>query len=170
MCIGRKNNEKTFSSMPKLTYQLLYETRFPKSSGKIKWIMTNYTKLHNADVISIAKLKKLPKIHLVWRLCNTNYEIFSPLQIESLLSGQCAWCPHFVGYWWSVRLERDVNKGELVALVHFEDILPKGSYLPCVSMAGRALLAGYHRFCWSVCISTLSLMYDPVTGRLFKQL
>ena len=23
-------------------------------------------------------------------------------------------------------------------------ILPKGSYLPCVSMAGRALLAGYH--------------------------
>ena len=24
-------------------------------------------------------------------------------------------------------------------------ILPKGPYLPCVSMAGRALLAGYHR-------------------------
>ena len=29
---------------------------------------------------------------------------------------------------------------------HFEGILPKGPYLPCVSMAGRALLAGYHRF------------------------
>ena len=28
----------------------------------------------------------------------------------------------------------------------FEGILPKGPYLPCVSMAGRALLAGYHRF------------------------
>ena len=27
----------------------------------------------------------------------------------------------------------------------FEGILPKGPYLPCVSMAGRALLAGYHR-------------------------
>ena len=26
-----------------------------------------------------------------------------------------------------------------------EGILPKGPYLPCVSMAGRALLAGYHR-------------------------
>ena len=26
---------------------------------------------------------------------------------------------------------------------HFEGILPKGPYLPCVSMAGRALLAGY---------------------------
>ena len=29
---------------------------------------------------------------------------------------------------------------------HFEDILPKGPYLPCVSMAGRALLAGYPLF------------------------
>ena len=29
---------------------------------------------------------------------------------------------------------------------YFEGILPKGPYLPCVSMAGRALLAGYHRF------------------------
>ena len=26
----------------------------------------------------------------------------------------------------------------------FEGILPKEPYLPCVSMAGRALLAGYH--------------------------
>ena len=26
----------------------------------------------------------------------------------------------------------------------FEGILPKGPYLPCLSMAGRALLAGYH--------------------------
>ena len=26
----------------------------------------------------------------------------------------------------------------------FEGILPKGPYLPCISMAGRALLAGYH--------------------------
>ena len=27
-----------------------------------------------------------------------------------------------------------------------EGILPKGPYLPCVNMAGRALLAGYHRY------------------------
>ena len=31
-------------------------------------------------------------------------------------------------------------------LLHFEGILPKAPYLPCVSMAGRALLAGYPRF------------------------
>ena len=29
---------------------------------------------------------------------------------------------------------------------HIEGILPKGPYLPCVSMAGRALLAGYHEY------------------------
>ena len=28
---------------------------------------------------------------------------------------------------------------------NIEGILPKGPYLPCVSMAGRALLAGYPR-------------------------
>ena len=31
------------------------------------------------------------------------------------------------------------------ATPHVEGILPKGPYLPCVSMAGRALLAGYPR-------------------------
>ena len=30
-------------------------------------------------------------------------------------------------------------------VAYFEGILPKGPYLPCVSMAGRALLAGYHQ-------------------------
>ena len=32
-----------------------------------------------------------------------------------------------------------------ITLGQVEGILPKGPYLPCVSMAGRALLAGYHR-------------------------
>ena len=32
-----------------------------------------------------------------------------------------------------------------VLLRELEGILPKGPYLPCVSMAGRALLAGYPR-------------------------
>ena len=29
---------------------------------------------------------------------------------------------------------------------YIEGILPKGPYLPCVSIAGRSLLAGYHRY------------------------
>ena len=33
-----------------------------------------------------------------------------------------------------------------IIIAYFEGILPKGPYRPCVSMAGRALLAGYHRF------------------------
>ena len=34
----------------------------------------------------------------------------------------------------------------LYRLSHIEGILPKGPYLPCASMAGRALLAGYPRW------------------------
>ena len=34
-----------------------------------------------------------------------------------------------------------------------EDILPKCPYLPCVSMAGRALLAGYHQIKWIASMS-----------------
>ena len=33
-----------------------------------------------------------------------------------------------------------------VILSYMEGILPKGPYLPCISMAGRALLAVYHRY------------------------
>ena len=33
---------------------------------------------------------------------------------------------------------------------YIEGILPKGPYLPCVSMASRALLAGYHRYVMTV--------------------
>ena len=45
--------------------------------------------------------------------------------------------------------------GLLCLAVYVEGILPKGPYLPCVSMvsmAGRALLAGYHR------------CFEPLTG------
>ena len=35
---------------------------------------------------------------------------------------------------------------EVPGHVNIEGILPKRHYLPCVSMAGRALLAGYHRY------------------------
>ena len=34
--------------------------------------------------------------------------------------------------------------------LHLEGILPKGPYLPCVSMAGRAFSAGYHRLMYSM--------------------
>ena len=37
---------------------------------------------------------------------------------------------------------------------YIEGVLPKGSYLPCVSMAGRTLLAGHHRH---ACIPTVTL-------------
>ena len=43
----------------------------------------------------------------------------------------------------------DNHKGHTIpwySWLHIEGILPIGPYLPCVSMAGRALLAGYHRY------------------------
>ena len=49
---------------------------------------------------------------------------------------------------WTTEMNRTVQP-----FWHIEGILPKGPYLPCVSMAGRALLAGYHRyvlFPWSL--------------------
>ena len=40
---------------------------------------------------------------------------------------------------------------------YFEGILPKGPYLPCVSMAGRVLLAGYPRFVFRIVRSLWNL-------------
>ena len=41
-------------------------------------------------------------------------------------------------FYWYVNASMDI--------LHIEGILPKGPYLPCVSMVGRALLAGYPRY------------------------
>ena len=41
---------------------------------------------------------------------------------------------------------------------HFEGILPKGPYLPCLSMADRALLAGYP-WIFSVCLGNKHLAF-----------
>ena len=42
-----------------------------------------------------------------------------------------------------------------MTLVNIEGIMPKEPYLPCVSMAGRALLAGYHRYIVAVLIKLI---------------
>ena len=72
---------------------------------------------------------------------------------------QLASLPPWAVEWWYITTKyhgvlRGSRKPDIVAIAeciaweirHFEGILPKGPYLPCVSMAGRALLAGYHRF------------------------
>ena len=42
-------------------------------------------------------------------------------------------------------LSNIINLCSEMSQPHLEGILPKGPYLPCVSMACRALLVGYHR-------------------------
>ena len=46
----------------------------------------------------------------------------------------------------------------LPVLCYIKGILPKGPYLPCVSMAGRALLAGYH---WYVAYQFQNVQTQP---------
>ena len=54
-----------------------------------------------------------------------------------------------VNYNWQKFVTSSRPKG---IYIYIEDILPKGPYLPCVSMAARALLAGYHRY---ICVCEL---------------
>ena len=43
---------------------------------------------------------------------------------------------------------------------YIEGIVPKGPYLPCTSMAGRALLAGYHRYRHSLWVKGFPCWYS----------
>ena len=54
--------------------------------------------------------------------------------------------------------------------IHIEGILPKGPYLPCVSMAGRALLAGYPRYVsiW-IFVDTCKRKTSPVPRSIWLQ-
>ena len=57
--------------------------------------------------------------------------------------------------------------GDVNAYAYIEGILPKGPYLPCVSMAGRALLARYPRYSllqWKLRLTatTVELLCCPV--------
>ena len=59
-------------------------------------------------------------------------------------------CIHSISSTFTIWINRLLHSPNLVARglpveYEFEGILPKGPYLPCVSMAGGALLAGYHR-------------------------
>ena len=50
------------------------------------------------------------------------------------------------------------SKFNIILNAHIKAILPKGPYLPCVSMAGRALLAGYHRYIQKIHMWSWSLL------------
>ena len=60
-----------------------------------------------------------------------------------VVKGNNIWCVAACGY-------GSLEKWQQIQRCSFdiEGILPKGPYLPCVSMAGRAILAGYHRYTW----------------------
>ena len=59
--------------------------------------------------------------------------------------------PQYSGF--SRRIVNDPFLNVKTFIPYFEGILPKGPYLPCVSMAGGAHLAGYHRLMECYCHS-----------------
>ena len=78
-----------------------------------------------------------------WINCVVNYHIkkLGVLQISSLES-------HFYFMYPLKQPLRHANCFQKVqnCQTHIEGILPKGPHQPCLRMAGRALLAGYHRY------------------------
>ena len=53
-------------------------------------------------------------------------------------------------YHWHFQTATDNDTYHLLSS-DIESILPKGPYPPCLRMADRALLAGYHRYCTEKC-------------------
>ena len=90
-------------------------------------------KIHRAWSIMASLILKadiegiLPKIHRAWSIMAS---LILKADIEGILPK--------IHRAWSIM-------ASLILKADIEGILPKGPYLPCVSMAGRALLAGYHR-------------------------
>ena len=87
----------------------------------------------------------------LWRIFNQNYISTLQKRIPYLcmlgiiiLNTECDTMPHPI---------------TVLLWPYIEGILPKGSYRPCVSMAGRALLTGYPQYV--VCeVSPLLIKYD----------
>ena len=90
-------------------------------------------KIHRAWSIMASLILKadiegiLPKIHRAWSIMAS---LILKADIEGILPK--------IHRAWSIM-------ASLILKADIEGILPKGLYLPCVSMAGRALLAGYHQ-------------------------
>ena len=73
----------------------------------------------------------------LWRQCNVIVQ--EGRSIETLPG---AMLTHFA----KAYMHNQASTLTWVLKTYIEGILPKGPYLPCVSMVGRALLVGYHRY------------------------
>ena len=72
-------------------------------------------------------------------------------------------------------METQLHARDVKLKGNIEGILPKGPYPPCLRMAGRALLAGYHRhvfmiFGYSESISNVGLFHDNENKRKLHSL
>ena len=88
----------------------------------------------------------------------TKYTLFFTKMYLETLSGEFQQVCSSVEY--QYRATRCIKRPYIS---HIEGILPKGPYLPCVSMAGRALLARYHRYLVWLSSNTQWLLWPEIT-------
>ena len=124
---------------------------FTHTTGVLKWNMINKKRnpfwkrrwavdnrrhdeslYHSCAECSVRGIRSIRCQLMFWRHRKQSClscRIFMPLSVMSKMSATCD--IYMLG-----------NEG----VTHFDGVMPKGPYLPCASMAGRALLAGCHRF------------------------
>ena len=92
-----------------------------------------------------------------WGRKATNIKSTSPMWSDVMLNVNCNF--------WIIKIflnQVHLKTASAILLrshwLHIEGILPKGPYLPCVSMPDRALLAGYHRYVYS-CTITIFIFF-----------
>ena len=100
-----------------------------------------------------------------WRLKSPASRLFTQPFIQTQIKENNKAPPHwplwveFTGDRWIPRTKGQLCFHLMTSSCDIVGILPKRPYLPCVSMAGRALLAGYHRYtmwCWYNAIDILT--------------
>ena len=141
--------QTSFQSKPNSYY--LYGPLEPWTTYSKKWKKSYFWYCHTA----LIQFTLVIALSIIWHdiiECNQKWSqkyyyipnsqktlIFSPPHIKLLgVSGSCeAWSimSHDIGRVWFKQSWKSHD---------IDGILPKGPYLPCVSMAGRAFLAGYH--------------------------
>ena len=93
-------------------------------------------------ILSYFQMKKKCPEDTTWSDLTKLISQFSMiLTIDNPWIGQ--WASYGILFDQSYRL---IKVWSMFCHLHIAGILPKGPHLPCVSMAGRALLAGYHQY------------------------
>ena len=134
------------AQIDQITHKINVEGRFSHSLMLIKLICIIWPQFLDIYIKTWTVLltnSTFVSIYIIWtylRPCLVIYML--SLLPWCVLTGciiRIKWC-------WSLEMSKKINCASSSRIRHIEGILPKGLHLPCISMAGRALLAGYPRY------------------------